>query len=105
MEEKNIYCKPAYKCGICGKTYNSVQERMNCEMACVKKQIEEEKAAKEAKKKAEQKARKEEVDRAFENLQKLTNEYIKDYGHYSYDDSKQYHDFYLPSRILSYFLD
>ena len=40
--ENKAYAKPQYKCGICGEIYDSVQERSNCEMMCVKKQQEEE---------------------------------------------------------------
>ena len=46
MEDNKMYVKPQYKCGICGQTYDSVQERMNCEMTCIKKQQEEEKSKK-----------------------------------------------------------
>ena len=78
-EENKMYSKPAYKCAICGKIYDNVQDRINCEMACLKKQKEEEKAAAEAKKKAERdeeereiqadwKARGQEVMDAFTNL-------------------------------------
>lgn len=88
MSEKdnnNMYVKPQYKCAICGEIYDDVQDRMNCEMNCIKKQKEEEKAAAEAKKKAEKDARKKEVDEAFENLIKLHGAYVKDYGYYEYE--------------------
>lgn len=103
MEDNNIYCKFTYKCGICGKEYSNVQERMNCEMACVKRQQEEEKKAAEAKKQAEKDARKAEVDEAFERLHELMTAFVKDYGHYEYDGeatnfnwpSKLYHRFWF----------
>ena len=97
-DKKNIYCKFTYKCGICGNEFSSVQERMNCEMACVRKQQEEEKAAAEAKKKEEQKTRKAEVDTALENLHRLVSEYVKDYGHYEYSDGGDDTNFYWPTR-------
>ena len=84
MEDKTYY-KKAYKCGICDSEYQSVQERMHCEMKCIKKQKEEEKKAEEAKKVAEQKLRKEAVDEAIKRAAKLQNEYVKDYGHYEYE--------------------
>lgn len=105
MKEKNIYCKFTYKCGICGKEHPSVQERMNCEMACVRKQQEEERKAAEAKKKEEQKIRKEEVDAALRNLHKLVSAYVEDYGYYSYDDADDKCNFYWPSRLLNHFLN
>lgn len=84
MESKNYY-KPTYKCGICGNTYDSVYDRMNCESACHKKQEEEEKKAAAAKRAAEQKMRKEAVDEAIQRAVKLKKEYVKDYGHYEYE--------------------
>jgi hypothetical protein len=85
--ENKVYTKPQYKCGICGRAYNEVQERMNCEMKCVKIKEEKEKQAAEAKKKAEKDARKKEVDEAFKNLLKLHDAYVKDYGYYEYECS------------------
>lgn len=100
MEEKNnIYCKFTYKCGICGKEHPSVYDRMNCEMACVKKKQEEERQAAEAKKKEEQNTRKAEVDAAFEHLHKLVTAYVKDYGHYEYSDGGEDTNFHWPSRL------
>ena len=85
MESNNqIYCKPAYRCGICGAEYPTVAERMKCEQACVKKQEEDIKRLAEEQKKAEQKARKAEVDEAMEHAYQLQRAYIKDYGSYSF---------------------
>ena len=101
--ENQMYYKAAYKCGICGNEFASVQERMNCEMACVKKQKEEEKNAAEAKKQAEQKARKEEIDAALKNLRNLLANYINEYGHYEYEEDNEIGNFHLPSRIWNRF--
>ena len=35
----------AYKCGICGKEYDSIKARTECELACLKKQEEEKRLA------------------------------------------------------------
>ena len=84
-DENKIYTKPQYRCAICGEIYDSVQGRMNCEMACIKKQKEEEKAAAEAKKKAEKNARQEEVTAALDTAFTLMNKFIEDYGTYKYN--------------------
>ena len=102
MEEKNVNCKTTYKCGICGNTYDFVQDRMNCEMACVKKQMEEKKKAEAEKKIAEKKMRKEAVDEAVINAIRLINAFSKDYGSYEYGDGI-INDCILPSRIWHYF--
>ncbi len=100
--ENKVYCKPAYKCGICDSEYQSVQERMNCEIKCTKKQKEEERKAAEAKKVAEQKLRKEAVDEAIKRAAKLQNDYIKDYGHYEYEGEIVSNVFW-PNKIWHFF--
>lgn len=104
-----------YKCGICGKAYEGIEERMNCELACLKKKKEEEKKAAEAKKKAEKNTRQSEVTKAIDNAYRLVKKYIKDYGEYSYNGDIENLDFsilenvkihdcsFLPSKILHHF--
>lgn len=90
----------AYKCGVCGKEYESIKDRAECEIRCSKKKEEEERLA-AAKKKAEEKAaRKKAVDEAFDKAYKLKDEYVKDYGSYVYiytdkneDDTWNFADF------------
>ena len=105
MEEKDIYCKFTYKCGICGKEFNNVLDRAKCEIACTEKAEAEAKAAAEAKKKEEQKLRKEAVDEAFENLHRLVTAYVQDYGHYEYGNGGEDTNFYWPSKIWHRFWD
>lgn len=99
MEEKNIYCKFTYKCGICGAEYNNILDRAKCEIACTERVEEEARKAEELKKKEEQMTRKVEVDEAFQHLHKLMTAYIKDYGHYEYSDGGEDTNFHWPSRL------
>ncbi|MGN5457052.1 MAG: hypothetical protein ACI4XN_13730 [Candidatus Kurthia intestinigallinarum] len=103
---EDMYYKPTYKCGICGKEHPSIAERMKCEQACLKKKEEEEKQAIEAKKKAEKDARAAEVTQAIEHAAELLNKYINDFGSYSYDGKKlnDTSDYFWPSRLWHYFL-
>lgn len=87
MDTNSIYSKPMYKCGVCGNTYESIAERMNCEQACLKKQEEEAKKAAEAKKNAEKDVRKAEVHQAIKNASDLIHDYIEDYGYFDYRDN------------------
>lgn len=97
MENKTVY-----KCGVCGKAYESIAQRMNCERTCLKKQEEEERKAAEAKKAAEQKMRKEAVDEAIKKTAKLMDTYIKDYGHYEYE-GEPVRNFFWPNKLWSLF--
>ena len=65
----------AYKCAICGKEFDNIQDRAKCELACLKEQEEE-------KKKKEHAARKKEVDEAVARAEELKRKYIQDYGAY-----------------------
>ena len=106
MEDNKMYCKPVYKCGICGQEYPSIAERMKCEQTCLKKQEEDEKKAAEAKKKAEKDTRAAEVTQAIEHAAELLNKYINDYGSYTYDGKKlkDTSDYFWPSKLWHYFL-
>lgn len=95
--ENKIYANPKYKCAICGEVYDKVENRMKCESACLKKQAEEAKRAAEEKKKLEQKARKAELDLAVENVIKLREAYVKDYGSYRYTFKPEFKDLTVES--------
>ena len=83
-DQNNFYCKPAYKCGICGEVYDDVLSRARCEIACTKKKAEEERKAAKLKKEAEYVDRKSEVDAAFNHAYELKDKFVKDYGRYTY---------------------
>lgn len=89
--DNNVCYKPTYTCEICGSEYNTILDRAHCEIECAKKLQEEKKAA-------EKSLRKEAVDEAFENLHKLVTAYVKDYGHYEYNDGGEDTNFYWPSK-------
>ena len=101
--ENKIYANPKYKCAICGSIFDEISERVKCETACLKKQAEEAKRVAEEKRKAEQEARKAELDMAIENVIKLKNAYIKDYGSYRYAYEPKFKanesDDFLPLKI------
>lgn len=105
--ENNMYVKPQYKCAICGKIYDDVQDRMTCEMACVKKQKEEKRAAAEAKKQAEKEARRTEVSEAIEHAMELLKKYTDDYGSFEFysdlEDASDNHRLFWPSRLMHHF--
>lgn len=101
--ENKTYVKQQYQCAICGEAYDSVQERMNCEMKCVKKAEADKKAALEAIKKAEKDKRFAEASNAIDNAFSLVNKCVEDYGSFSYNgklkDSKEPIVNPFPSRI------
>lgn len=99
----NVY--ETYTCGICGKEWRTVAERMKCEQACIKKQEEDAKRLAEEQKKAEQNARHTEVTKAIDNAYNLLDKYMKDYGMYNYNGKNlNVFDDILPSKFLHHFL-
>lgn len=99
MEDRNCE-KTQYTCGVCGTSYDFVQERMNCEMVCLKKKQEEERKAAEEKKRAEKETRYAEVVEALKNASELLKAYTKDYGPFEYDSN---FEFIWPSRLFHHF--
>ena len=107
MEDNNIYAKKFYKCGICEKTYESIQDRMNCEMTCIKKQKEEEARLAKEKLQAEKDARCIDASNALDNAFNLVSQYIKDYGSFQYNgkvkDLNNLNLDYFPSKLWHHF--
>ena len=86
MTDNKICGKLQYKCGICGKVYDSIAERTKCETECLKRQEEEVKKAAEEKKALEKEARQKEVDEALARAYQLMNDFTADYGSYHYNN-------------------
>ena len=107
MEENKVYTKPQYKCALCGRAYDEVQERAKCERRCLAIKDEEEKKAAAAKEKAEKDKRYNEVNAALDNAFALINKYIEDYGYFIYGGKYKGLDMLnmdcFPSKILHHF--
>lgn len=104
---ENYTNKPAYKCAICGTSYDNIADRIKCETACLKQQEEEAKKAAEAKKNADKNKRKKELSDAIEHAAKLLNEYMKDYGAFEYEKDSRDDDtlnYFWPSKLWHHFL-
>lgn len=99
--------EPTYKCGICGKEYNSIASRSKCETACVAQKIEEDRKAKEAKKKAEQTADFAEASAALDNALTLVNKCIEKHGKFKYNGKIKDMDLvnmdFFPSKLWHHF--
>lgn len=73
-----------YKCEICGKEYDNLKDRANCEWRCSNKlEFEGEQHKKEILRE-EKKIRADEVNKAYNEYQKLYNKYIDDFSDNSF---------------------
>lgn len=84
--------KMVYHCAICGKPYDTVDERVACETKCLaerkKAQAELEKKRLEEKKTT----RKEEIEKKYKELSTLMKNYINDYGSLQIGDTSYFDD-------------
>lgn len=84
--------KMVYHCAICGKPYDTVDERVACETKCLaarkKAQAEIEKKKLEEKKNT----RKAEIEKKYKELATLVNDYCKDYGSLQFGESRYFED-------------
>ena len=88
--------KMVYHCAICGKPYDTVDERVACETKCLaarkKAQAELEKKKLEEKKNT----RKAEIEKKYKELATLVNDYCKDDGSLQLGESSYFED-YIPT--------
>ena len=84
--------KMVYHCAICGKPYDTVDERVACETKCLaarkKAQAEIEKKKLEEKKNT----RKAEIEKKYKELSALVKNYINDYGSLQIGDTRYFDD-------------
>lgn len=71
-----------YKCAICGKEYETIAERSECETKCLKLKAGMEAAKKLAEKKSKKKAAKEKLNQLEEKLRAMEEEYMKELDTY-----------------------
>lgn len=91
-----------YKCALCGKEYQTIQERNACETKCLAWQKEEEKKAAEAKRKAERDKDEKEITMAYENVVDLVQAFVKKYGHYPFYNTVPKNLDAIPTSLLKY---
>ena len=86
--------KATYRCAICGKAYDTIEERVSCETKCLaarkKAQAELEKKRLEEKKTT----RKAEIEKKYKELSALVKDYCKDYGSLQIGESSCFEDDY-----------
>lgn len=95
--------KMVYHCAICGKSYDTVDERVACETKCLaarkKAQAEIEKKKLEEKKNT----RKAEIEKKYKELATLVNDYCKDYGSLHLGESRYFEDdIPTPSKLIGW---
>ena len=96
-----------FRCGICKKIYDTIEERTNCELECIKKFKEEEKRAAHAKLEAEKDERFSEASAALDNAYAIVSKCVEDYGNFVYQGKYKGLDLlnmdFFPSKLWHHF--
>lgn len=71
-----------YKCGICGKEYENIEDRIACETKCLHDRKVAEEKRKKMKLEQEKETRRKEVQMAWDHYSDLLKAFIEDYGSY-----------------------
>ena len=89
-----------YSCAVCGKEYDSIEERNKCEAKCIADRKKAEAALAKKKLEDEKAARKAEIDKKYKELNVLIDNYIKDYGSIQIGEARYFDDFPALSKLL-----
>ena len=84
--------KVQYHCAICGKAYDTIDERVACETKCLAARKKAQVELKKKKLEEEKATRKAEIEKKYKELSALVNDYCKDYGSLQIGDTRYFDD-------------
>lgn len=84
--------KATYSCAICGKSYDTIDERVTCETKCLAARKKAQAELEKKKLEEEKVTRKAEIEKKFKELSNLVNDYCKDYGSLQLGESRYFDD-------------
>ena len=84
--------KATYRCAICGKSYDTIDERVTCETKCLAARKKAQEELEKKKLEEEKTTRKAEIEKKFKELSNLVNDYCKDYGSLQLGESRYFED-------------
>lgn len=95
--------KVTYRCAICGKAYDTIDERVACETKCLADRKKAQAELEKKKKLEEKNSRKTEIEKKYKELATLVNDYCKDYGYLQIGESKYFDGEYpTPYKLLGW---
>lgn len=81
-----------YRCAICGNSYDTIDERVDCETKCLAARKKAQAELEKKKLEEEKVTRKAEIEKKFKELSNLVNDYCKDYGSLQLGESRYFED-------------
>lgn len=93
-----------YTCGICGKTFSTIEERNVHEAKCIADCKKAEAALAKKRLEEEKNVRKTEIEKKYKELGELMKKYCKDYGSLQLGDYRYFEDDNFPnlSKLLGW---
>ncbi len=93
-----------YTCGVCGKTFEKIEDRNTHEAKCLADRKKAEEAFAKKKLEEEKNARKTEIEKKYKELGELMKKYCKDYGSLQLGDYRYFEDDNFPnlSKLLGW---
>lgn len=88
----NATNKVKYYCAVCGKSYDTIDERVTCETKCLAARKKAQEELKKKKLEEEKTTRKAEIEKKLKELSNLVNDYCKDYGSLQLGESRYFDD-------------
>lgn len=79
-----------YTCAICGKSYDTIEERVKCETKCLENRKKAEAERKKNEAEAKRKDAEKKVYAALDNAEKAIHEYYDDYSSLTLDKDYTY---------------
>ena len=84
--------KMVYHCAICGKSYDTVDERVACETKCLAARKKAQSEIEKKKLEEQKNTRKAEIEKKYKELSTLVKNYINDYGSLQIGDTRYFDD-------------
>lgn len=96
--------KAQYNCAICGKSYDTIDERVACETKCLADRKKAQAALEKKKLEEKKSTRKAEIEKKYKELTTLVRDYCHDYGSLQLGESHYFDDNNFPalSKLLGW---
>lgn len=96
--------KAQYNCAICGKSYDTIDERVACETKCLADRKKAQAALEKKKLEEKKSTRKTEIEKKYKELTTLVRDYCHDYGSLQLGESHYFDDNNFPalSKLLGW---
>ena len=87
----------SYRCGVCGKSFETIESRSACEAKCLKDRAKAEEALKKQKLEEEKAKSKAEIEKKYKELAAMVSEHIRKFGSLQIGERRIFDDGIFPT--------